>query len=948
MASREAAISVVVATSGRPESLRDLLQALWHQSHTAFEVVVVAGPGSGGVEGVVDQARGPVKLVSCPERNLSAARNAGIAASAGELVAFIDDDAVPGSGWLEQLARAFSDPGVGGAGGRVYDRDGFGLQSRFPACDRVGQVRLDLQAPLDGPLEPDGLFPYLEGTNQCYRRSVLEAVGGFDDAFRYLFDEADLCARLADAGVRVLQRDGAPVVHRRLANPSRDDDGGFSDPEALVEGRGLFALRHGAPRLGAPAVLALLDRYVEQVVAWAVMRAAESRMTSAEYDAYEAAAHRGLARGRELASREQRAGIPDGVASEPLMPFVASRDPDHLRVCFVSRDLPPAAGAAWPADAGGVARYTRDLADAFAAAGHEVHLITGADTSELAWDDGTCVHRLADNPRTALASVRPSAPTVVDELANAVGVWHEVGRILEFGPLDVVSAPLFRGEGLVCALDERVPVVTTLHTSYRRVASMHPSWNGRPEIDDALRFERVTLAAARHVHALTQAALADARNETPLRATEHVLPLGVRDPRADDSADPSRDGGGGILFVGRLERRKGVDLLLDAFASVRERDPEARLTLAGQDSLNTETAETYRAGFERRAAGDPGLAGAVTFLGPVSAERLSELYAGCDVVCAPSRYESFGLVAVEAMAFGKPVVACATGGTVEVVRDGVDGLLAPADDAPALAERLARLLADRRSRERLGASGRQRFEEAYDLPVAARRIAAAYREVAAAGAGLEPGTVGGRLAGVLASLGLAFGAEGEAVARSLLDPVAHPIDWPQAVRALSESDDETFVARIHQLLVGRPPSLATRARYLATLARGGSRDQVVGMIATSEQAVRRHGAPQWLANLPPLPPASAHRRFARAVARRALRTAYRASRRSGAYAAVVQVLRAQARAVAAEALEEVRATQRAQAEEEARERARLAAAVDRLEARLDRLDESPEGERRAP
>lgn len=913
-------ISVVIATCDRAESLTSVLEALAHQEHRTFEVVVVQGPCHDGTDAVLDGLERPVKRVRIQDRNLSKARNAGIVASAGELVAFLDDDAVPGSGWLRQLASAFAKPDVGGAGGHVYDRDGFGFQSRFAACTRWGEVSLEGQV----AVEPSGdLFPYLQGTNQCYRRAVLQAAGGFDEGFRYLYDEVDLCLRLVDAGVILRQLNGAPVVHARLANGSRMPDGAFVDPEPPVEARALFALRHGGTR---PESRAALDRYVEEVLAIGRMMQADGRLTSAGHASYEQAVQRGLDQGRELAGQGPRLGLPAEPAPEPLLPYVGERARGHLRVCFVSRDLPPSRGSDWPADAGGVARYSSDLADAFVDDGHEVHVITGTDQeSSLAWEDGRWMHRLAANRREALAALRPSNPSLVDQLANAVSVWHEVRRTLEFGSVDVVSAPLYRCEGLICSLDERVPTMTTLHTSYRTTASMHPSWTGRPEIEASLALERATFPRARHVHALTEAALADARKEAPLRGSAAVLPLGVRDRGV------ASGGGGGILFVGRLERRKGVDVLLEAFSALHQTHPEARLTLAGQDSANTETGQTYRQSFESRAASDPALAAAVTFLGPVSDRRLEDLYRGCDFVCAPSRYESFGLVAVEAMSFGKPVVACRSGGTPEVVRDGVDGLLAAPGDAAMLAGCLGRLIDDPALRATLGANARSRFESTFDLPVAARRIALAYRELAAASVpSLPPARseveVEAEVAGVVAELGLGFGAEARELARRLLDPSRHPVDFPEAIRALADESEEHFVTRAYELLAGRSPSVATRTRHLAALAGGATRIDVVRDIATSAEAVRRGGPPEWLATLGPLPKSSPVHRVSRLAARRMLRVVLRLAQRSGAYAAAIQVLRAQARAAASEAMDDVRSSQRELSEE-----------VERLQARLDRL-----------
>jgi glycogen(starch) synthase len=928
-ATSEADISVVVATRDRATSLRSLLEALGQQTHTRFEVVVVPGPCTDHTAQVIEDFAERLKVVSCPEPNLSHARNLGIEASAGELIAFVDDDALPGAGWLSALAAGFGDDsGVAGVGGRVYDRDGFALQARFPACDRLGRVRLDRQAPLGPVLAGMDPLPYLYGTNQSYRRSALVALGGYDEAFRYVYDDADIALRAIDAGGRLVQVDGAPVIHARLGNETRDAEGAGTDPELLVEARAAFALRHGTPVHGERAALAELESYVEGVVDWARMMVADGRFGEQEYERYAAAARRGLASGIE-AGRGARAASRLGASEpQPLLPYAGgSAAPGRLRVCFVSRDTPPDPAAPWRSDSGGVARYNQDLAEGFAEAGHEVHLITAAEAdSSVSWESGMWVHRLAPNPRAALASARLGSPTIAVQLGRATAAWHEVNRILEFGPLDVVSAPVYQGEGLVLSLDARLPTVTTVHTPFRTVVAMHPSWAGRREVQEELTFERVAFSRVRHVHALTDAVLEEARAVGELDASERVLGLGVRD-RLGGAASASGGDGAHILFVGRLERRKGVDVLLEAFELLHGSCPGARLTLVGQESEHTEQGETYRRAFERRAAANPSLASAVKFLGLVSDDRLTQLYSECDIVCAPSRYESFGLVAVEGMSFAKPVVACSTGGTVEVVRDGEDGLLVPPGDATALAGALRRLVEGGDLRERLGASARRRFETTFDLPVVVGRFAEAYRGVAREGSRVAAGeTIEARLAEVIEELGLALGPDALAMAGALLDRDRHPVDWPLAVEVLADAGDDELIERLHVMLAGRPPSLSARARYGALLARSG-RQELVRRMATSHEAVVRFGEPGWLGNLPPLPPPSLPRRLARTAARRAARAAFRASQRSGAYAIVIEMVRAQTRAVVAEAIKETRA-----------ERDRLSGAVARLEARIDELE----------
>src|SRR4051812_13033994 len=114
-------VSVVICTYNRAAGLRQTLKALRYQTHRDFEVVVVAGPSTDDTASVLAEFDGAIRTASCPVRNASRSRNLGIAATAGEVVAFIDDDAIPEPAWLADLVAAYDDDRVAGAGGLVYD-----------------------------------------------------------------------------------------------------------------------------------------------------------------------------------------------------------------------------------------------------------------------------------------------------------------------------------------------------------------------------------------------------------------------------------------------------------------------------------------------------------------------------------------------------------------------------------------------------------------------------------------------------------------------------------------------------------------------------------------------------------------------------------------------------------------------------------------------------------
>jgi len=184
-----------------------------------------------------------------------------------------------------------------------------------------------------------------------------------------------------------------------------------------------------------------------------------------------------------------------------------------------------------------------------------------------------------------------------------------------------------------------------------------------------------------------------------------------------------------VLFVGRIEPLKGVDTLLHAMQYLKdsgEMPSEMYMSVIGGDPAKPR--ETRHAELEKLMAlrDELGLSDLVTFLGRRDQETLHRYYAAADVVVMPSHYESFGMVALEAMACGTPVIATDVGGLSQLVRDGETGFLVPGMDAVALAERLGQVLSDKELREHLGGKAAE-YAEAYAWPGIAEQIIDLYK-----------------------------------------------------------------------------------------------------------------------------------------------------------------------------------------------------------------------------
>ncbi len=177
-----------------------------------------------------------------------------------------------------------------------------------------------------------------------------------------------------------------------------------------------------------------------------------------------------------------------------------------------------------------------------------------------------------------------------------------------------------------------------------------------------------------------------------------------------------------LLYVGRLQPIKGLETLLEAMTRL---DRASRLLIVGGDHDEPDNAHAERL---RRCVAELGLTDRVRFLGAQPQQRLRLFYAAADATVMPSYYESFGMVALEAMACGSPVVASRVGGLTTTVRDGVTGYLVPEGDAPALAARLGEVLGDPAERERLGQEA-TRWAAEHRWPCVAEAICKLYSEL---------------------------------------------------------------------------------------------------------------------------------------------------------------------------------------------------------------------------
>jgi glycogen(starch) synthase len=723
-------VSVVINTDGRARALGDTISGLSRMNYPNFEVCIVCGPTPDGTREYVSSLGSTVKTANCEARNLSMSRNIGIKLAAGEIVAFIDDDGIPEPEWLDELAPAFRDPRVGAAGGVVYNHTGYEFQYLYAACDRLGNAIIDLQKAADELNYPfTRRFPYVQGTNSAFRRSALLDIGGFDEEYEFYLDETDVCCRMVDRGLLIRQLPNARVHHKFLPSSIRDNNKITVKKYAVIKNKIYFSFVNNHGHNSNTEIVTDALRFVNAQRADLEFHIHGGRLQRDALTEFEVDADRawkvGLARGLDGARRTRPAdwfGIPDPFRPLPIL------EPEGGRRTFVflSQNYPPG-------NMGGNARHTSDIARAIADLGHGVHVLThGEAHNRVDLEEGVWVHRIP--PKAQPARRLPDGATIPGHIWNySATMLEEALRINRARRVDVVEGVSWDCETAAFVLDGRFPTATNIVTSLAHWLDTHEELASDAKWMHA--FGQPMLALERLVYensdcnvAASQAIVAslaeyygasflpDAVAECQ-HGLEDMRPLPARQPAllAPAGGDVIR-----VLFVGRLELRKGIDVLLEAAVRLLDSGHKVEFWVAGDDSLVTRGGLTEKARFLGTSSGRFA-AEHIRFLGPVSDVELHWLYGNCDIFVAPSRFESFGLIFVEAMMFAKPVVGCDAGGIGEVVSDGETGLLVPPGDASALAAAIATLVTDAELRSRLGRAGRVTYDARFAAPVVAQR-----------------------------------------------------------------------------------------------------------------------------------------------------------------------------------------------------------------------------------
>ncbi|MDL5160548.1 glycosyltransferase [Actinomycetospora termitidis] len=424
-----------------------------------------------------------------------------------------------------------------------------------------------------------------------------------------------------------------------------------------------------------------------------------------------------------------------------------------MRIAMVSEHASPlavrpagpgtGAGALGSVDAGGQNVHVHALAEALALAGHEVVVHTRRTDphtpEQVRLPSGVVVDHVPAGPAVELP--KDDLLEHMDEFATVLRQRWAIRRP------DVAHAHFWMS-GLA-ALDAGralgVPVVQTFHAlgsvkrRHQGAADTSPPSRVALESDLGASVDRVIATCADEVRELIALGVP--------ATTVDVVPCGVDVRRFDPGAgavDGRVAGPPQVLTVSRLVPRKGVDTAIRAIARV---PGPAELVVAGGPEGAQLAGDPEVERLQAVAAAE-GVTDRVRFAGRVGPAAVPDLMRAADVVVALPAYEPFGLVPLEAMAAGRPVVAARVGGLADTVVDGVTGLHVPPGDPDAAARAIATLLADPDRRERHGRAGRARVLEHYAWDRVAAATAAVYADVVTTAAAATPAVPAADLTGV--------------------------------------------------------------------------------------------------------------------------------------------------------------------------------------------------------
>jgi glycosyltransferase involved in cell wall biosynthesis len=373
-----------------------------------------------------------------------------------------------------------------------------------------------------------------------------------------------------------------------------------------------------------------------------------------------------------------------------------------MKVGMIGRSIPPF-------DRGGIQTHIAELSKALSKKGIEIHLFI--------------VGRGSKKPGKKISSENlyvhpiPCMPLPRLTLGEYISYSLNTARHIKRYNLDLIHGHSMYSVGY--SLNKNLPYVATLHgtqlNEFKQSLQYGTSLNHIITDFTSMLMERYTAKKADKIIVVSNENRRDVIEQYKVPENKiATIPNGVNVNDFKPSTCKSKT----IIFVGRLHERKGIDKLLQSFSKVVSEEPEARLKIVGYGEDESRLKDlAKRLNLKSRN---------LEFAGFVADSELHELYTSSSIFVLPSYYEGFGIVLIEAMSAGLPLVSVRTGGATEVIEEGENGFLVDYDN---MHKAIVKLLGDETLRIKMGRMSREKVEKEYDWTKIADKILKVYLEV---------------------------------------------------------------------------------------------------------------------------------------------------------------------------------------------------------------------------
>ena len=691
--STQLSISIAICSADRTDELALALESLKIQSFQDFEIICVLGPGSEVSKKLREHFQN-LTIINTNEHNLSYSRNLALKNCKSEIIAFLDDDARAEPSWVEQIRMPFFDPKVGVVGGWTRDRGGENWQVLNVATDILGRNTFSNNQINSDFLSENRLFrtPRPQGANCAFRVEPLVRAGGFDDYLVWNYDEVEATFRVLEIGYLYKNNSLAVVHHYTAASKMRTKNGIPLDNYYIWRSRSYFTIKRSTGLIAQSNIMRVIFEEFDHYKRWltSLLLVGELQEDHCRY-----LFERGLQ------------GITDGLKDgfdealntfkkESLKIISSKNEIKRKNVVLVTPE--------WYGETnGGIGLWYESLAKELAKQGHQVHLL-GIGNTERVFKNGFWQIRVNGGwhhiPGNDFLTLEPL------KSANQASLREEIVRINQVWPIDCVMVSNWGSMGL--GLNGPWKLIISIHTSKNLTNEIALSQGLKLHPMDELE-ARLEIESLRHADLIVSSSEGTIEH---YRAPDFMLPQVVKIPLGivglDEGSIPEECKlltckNEHFLFIGRNEPRKNPELAIKIVSEFhRVHSQKIGLILIGDGTEVFEQVESS-------------VSPCIHGLGGVSENEKIFLLLNSLALLITSKYESFGLTALEAMSLAKIVIANNVGGLSETVLHNETGFLFNEQEILIVVEHCWSIFIDPVLRERLEINAKARFVEHFTI-----------------------------------------------------------------------------------------------------------------------------------------------------------------------------------------------------------------------------------------